>query len=88
MAAVSQLSQRLANQKEEIDQLREEQQKMFRGIQQKLDAMTGAIVGSQRTAIAEQAKEQRILDNNVRGFRLSINSAGIVQNTKDGMTLK
>ena len=64
MAAVSQLSQRLANQRGEIDQLREEQQKMFRGLQQKLDAMTGAIVGSQRTAIAEQAKEQRILDNN------------------------
>ena len=61
LAAVSQLSQRLASQREEMNELREEQQKIFRGLQQKLDAMTGVIVGSQRTALAEQAKEQRIL---------------------------
>ena len=63
LAAVGQLSQRLSKQREELDQLRAEQQSMFQSLQQKLDAMTGAIVGAQRTSLAEHAREQRILYN-------------------------
>ena len=61
MAAVGQLSQRLARQKEELDQLRAEQQDMLISLKEKLDAMTAAIVVAQRDSLAEHAKEQRIL---------------------------
>lgn len=64
MAAVGQLSERLSKQKEELDQLRAEQQNMFRSLQQKLDAMTAAIVGAQRTSLAEHTREYRILLRN------------------------
>ena len=60
MAAVGQLSQRLARQREELDQLRAEQQAMFQSLQQKLDAMTSAIASAQRSSLAEHAREQRI----------------------------
>lgn len=61
MAAVGQLSQRLAKQREELDQLRVEQQSMFQSLQLKLDAMTSAIASAQRSSLAEHAREQRIL---------------------------
>ena len=60
MAAVGQLSQRLAKQREELDQLRAEQQAMFQSLQQKLDAMTSAIASAQRSSLTEHAREQRI----------------------------
>ena len=61
MAAIGQLSQRLAKQREEMDQLRIDQHAQFLALQEKLDGLTQAIVGAQRSAMAEYAREQRIL---------------------------
>ena len=61
MAAIGQLSQRLAKQKEEIDQLRMDQHVQFQALTEKLDGLAQALIGAQRTSLAEHAKEQRIL---------------------------
>ena len=61
MAAIGQLSQRLAKQREEIDQLRMDQHVQFQALTEKLDGLAQALIGAQRTALAEHTKEQRIL---------------------------
>lgn len=68
MAAIGQLSQRLAKQREgmdqlrgEIDQLRVDQRVQFQTLSEKLDGLTQTLIGAQRTTLAENAKEQRIL---------------------------
>ena len=60
MAAIGQLSQRLAKQRDEIDQLRVDQHIQFQTLAEKLDGLTQAITGAQRSSLAEHAKEQRI----------------------------
>ena len=65
MAVIGQLSQLLAKQREEVDQLRAEQQSQFLTLHQKLEAMSGVLMDAQRSGLAEHAKEQRILMNNV-----------------------
>ena len=61
MAAIGQLSQRLAKQREEIDQLRIDQHVQFQTLTEKLDGLAQALIGAQRSALAEHTKEQRIL---------------------------
>ena len=61
MAAIGQLSQRLAKQREEIDQLRVDQHIQFQTLTEKLDGLADALIGAQRSNLAEHAKEQRIL---------------------------
>ena len=61
MAAIGQLSQRLAKQREEIDQLRVDHHAQFQALTEKLDGLTQAIIVSHRSSLAEHAKEQRIL---------------------------
>ena len=60
MAAIGQLSQRLAKQRDEIDQLRVDQHVQFQTLAEKLDGLAQAITGAQRSSLAEHAKEQRI----------------------------
>ena len=66
MAAIGQLSQRLAKQREEIDQLRVDQHIQFQTLTEKLNGLAEALIGAQRSNLAEHAKEQRIpiLDKN------------------------
>ena len=61
MAAIGQLSQRLAKQREDLDQLRIDQHTQFLALQEKLDGVTQAIIDAQRSAMVEHAREQRIL---------------------------
>ena len=68
MAAIGQLSQRLAKQREGVDQLRVEIEQLrvnqhiqFQTLSEKLDGLTQTLIGAQRSALAEHAKEQRIL---------------------------
>jgi uncharacterized coiled-coil protein SlyX len=61
MAAIGQLSQRLAKQREEIDQLRIDQHVQFQTLTEKFDGLAQILIGAQRSALTEHAKEQRIL---------------------------
>lgn len=71
-ALITQLSQLVYSQQQEIYQLREEQRSNFMAIQQLLQSLGTTLSESQRLTLSEFSKEQRILKNHLTQYVLVI----------------